>query len=53
MGDSAHGSISPIIDLISKELGVFVFSIATGEGAYADMLSSYYGNVNDQVSGLF
>jgi len=50
LGDSSHGSISPIIDMITKKLGVFVFSVATGEGAAGDMLSSYYGNVNDQVA---
>jgi len=49
MGDSAHGSIEPIITLLKEKLGAFVLSIATAKGSYADMISSYYGNVNDQV----
>lgn len=53
MGDSAHGSIEPIVTLLQEKLGVFVLSIATAEGTYADMLSSYYGNVNDQVCGTY
>lgn len=31
--------------------GVFVHSIATGAGEYADIWSSFYGNVNQQVCG--
>lgn len=30
--------------------GVFVHSIATGEGEYWDIWSSFFGNINDQVS---
>ncbi len=32
-----------------RTAGVFVYSIATGEGALADTWSSFFGNVNDQA----
>eukprot|EP00879_Flechtneria_rotunda_P001889 GHRR01002061.1.p1 GENE.GHRR01002061.1~~GHRR01002061.1.p1 ORF type:complete len:340 (+),score=89.70 GHRR01002061.1:195-1214(+) len=52
MGDSccSMGSIGSIKKLIEDKLGVFVHSIATGEGEYADIWSSFHGNVNYQVS---
>ncbi len=31
--------------------GVFVHSIATARGEVADIMSSYFGNLNDQVRG--
>lgn len=45
MGDSccSMGSIGSIAKLIEDELGVFVHSIATGQGEYKDMWSSFYG----------
>jgi len=51
MGDSccSMGSIGSIARLIEDELGVFVYSIATGQGEYQDIWSSFYGNVNAQV----
>lgn len=54
MGDSccADYSIGAVRELIERELpGVFVHSINTGAGAssVSDILSSYFGSVNDQV----
>lgn len=51
MGDSccSLGSIGSVAKAIEDELGVFVYSIATGEGEYKDIWSSFYGNVNAQV----
>lgn len=51
MGDSccSMGSIGSVAKLIEDELGVFVYSIATGAGEYKDIWSSFYGNVNAQV----
>jgi len=45
MGDSccSMGSIGSIARLLEDELGVFVYSIATGEGEYQDIWSSFYG----------
>jgi hypothetical protein len=37
------GSIGSIAKLIEDELGVFVYSIATGAGEYKDIWSSFYG----------
>ena len=48
MGDSAAG-VQPVADLIHEKLGVHVKSISTGTGVAGDVLSSYYGNVNQQV----
>jgi palmitoyl-protein thioesterase len=52
MGDSccASYSIGYVAKLISDSLGVYVHSIATGDGAMADVSSSFFGNVNDQVA---
>jgi len=52
MGDSccSMGSIGSVAKLIEDELGVFVYSIATGAGEYKDIWSSFYGNVNAQVA---
>eukprot|EP00878_Enallax_costatus_P005941 GHUV01006232.1.p1 GENE.GHUV01006232.1~~GHUV01006232.1.p1 ORF type:complete len:120 (+),score=18.55 GHUV01006232.1:110-469(+) len=54
MGDSccSLGSMGSIKKLIEDKLGVFVHSIATGTGEYADVASSFYGNLNDQVSAF-
>lgn len=54
MGDSccASYSIGAIKSLIEQKLGVFVLSVATGESALADIWSSYFGNVNDQVAKI-
>ncbi|KIZ02205.1 palmitoyl-protein thioesterase [Monoraphidium neglectum] len=51
MGDSccAAGGMGAVKQLIEDELGVFVHSIATGEGEYHDIWSSFMGNVNAQV----
>lgn len=45
MGDSccSMGSIGSIGRLLEDELGVYVYSIATGEGEYKDIWSSFYG----------
>lgn len=45
MGDSccSLGSIGSVAKLIEDELGVFVYSVATGEGEYKDVWSSFYG----------
>jgi hypothetical protein len=37
------GSIGSVAKLIEDELGVFVYSIATGAGEYKDIWSSFYG----------
>lgn len=52
MGDSccAPYSIGAVKSLIESKLGVFVHSVATGEGEINDVFSSFYGNVNDQVA---
>jgi palmitoyl-protein thioesterase len=52
MGDSccSMGSVGSIAKVIEDELGVLVYSIATGEGEYKDVWSSFYGNVNAQVA---
>lgn len=54
MGDSccASYSIGYVADAISEELGVYVHSIATGNGHVADVYSSFFGNVNDQVASV-
>jgi palmitoyl-protein thioesterase len=54
MGDSccALGSIGGVAKFIESRLGVFVHSIATGEGELRDVASSFYGNVNDQVADM-
>ena len=54
MGDSccADYSIGAVRELIERELpGVFVHSINTGLGgsSVADIFSSYFGSLNDQV----
>jgi palmitoyl-protein thioesterase len=51
MGDSccSMASVGSLKKLIEDKLGVFVHSIATGDGEYADIWSSFYGNVNQQV----
>lgn len=45
MGDSccSMGSLGVVKKQIEDELGVFVYSIATGEGEYKDIWSSFYG----------
>lgn len=47
MGDSccSMGSIGSVAKVIEDELGVFVYSIATGEGEYKDVWSSFYGRI--------
>lgn len=52
MGDSCCSpySIGSVKNLIETKLGVYVHSIATGDGELEDVLSSYYGDVNDQVA---
>lgn len=52
MGDSccAPYSIGAVAKVIEARLGVFVHSIATGDGEFNDVLSSYLGDVNDQVA---
>ncbi|GBF88133.1 hypothetical protein Rsub_00845 [Raphidocelis subcapitata] len=51
MGDSccAAGSMGAVRAAIEEELGVFVHSVATGDGEYHDIWSSFMGNVNAQV----
>ena len=53
MGDSccAERSLGSVRALLERELpGVYVHSVATGSGLPLDVLSSYFGSVNDQVS---
>ncbi|CAD7696417.1 unnamed protein product [Ostreobium quekettii] len=52
MGDSCCSpmGIGHIADNLRKYLGVYVYSIATGDGRDADVRSSYIGNINDQVA---
>ncbi|GLI68395.1 hypothetical protein VaNZ11_012781 [Volvox africanus] len=52
MGDSccAPHSIGAIAKLIEFQLGVFVYSVNTGSSEYTDVLSSFWGDVNDQVA---
>jgi palmitoyl-protein thioesterase len=52
LGDSccASHSIGYVANLISDSLGVYVHSIATGDGTIADVSSTFFGNVNDQVA---
>ncbi|KAG2434217.1 hypothetical protein HXX76_007943 [Chlamydomonas incerta] len=52
MGDSCCStySIGAVAKYIESRLGVFVYSIATGSGEFSDVLSSYWGDVNDQVA---
>jgi palmitoyl-protein thioesterase len=38
--------------IIEDELGVFVYSIATGKGPFLDILSSFKGDVNSQVAAV-
>lgn len=45
------GSIGSIAKVIEDELGVFVYSIATGEGEYKDVWSSFYGELTVSVAG--
>lgn len=54
MGDSCCmlGSIGGVAKFLESRLGVFVHSIATGEGELKDVASSFYGNVNDQVAAV-
>lgn len=51
MGDSccAAGSMGAVKEMIEEELGVFVYSVATGDGEYKDIWASFMGNVNSQV----
>eukprot|EP00877_Chromochloris_zofingiensis_P005879 jgi/Chrzof1/1544/Cz10g11240.t1 len=51
MGDSccSLGSIGAIKKLTEDQLGVFVHSIATGQGEYSDVWSSFFGNLNTQI----
>lgn len=51
MGDTCcnQASIGFVASRLEKLLGVYVHSIATGPTTSADLWSSYYGNVNDQV----
>lgn len=52
MGDSccSSSSIGAVKQLIEETLGVFVYSIATGNSESADVWSSYFGDLNDQVA---
>jgi palmitoyl-protein thioesterase len=53
MGDSCcdPGSIGAVAeDLRRSEPGLFVHSIATGPSLAADISSTYFGNVNDQIA---
>ncbi|KAG2494900.1 hypothetical protein HYH03_006835 [Edaphochlamys debaryana] len=52
MGDTccAPYSIGAVAKLIESKLGVFVHSVATGDGEWADQFSGFYGDVNDQVA---
>jgi palmitoyl-protein thioesterase len=54
MGDSccALGSIGGVAKFLESRLGVFVHSVATGEGELKDIASSFYGNVNEQVADV-
>mmetsp|Transcript_37671 Transcript_37671/g.83889 ORF Transcript_37671/g.83889 Transcript_37671/m.83889 type:complete len:332 (+) Transcript_37671:101-1096(+) len=52
MGDSCCSpySTGAIKKLIEDRLGVFVYSIATGETEASDVWSTYFGDVNSQVA---
>lgn len=52
MGDSCCNPLTTgaVAEFLRKELGVFVHSIATGDGPLKDTFSSFYGSVNDQVA---
>mmetsp|Transcript_33418 Transcript_33418/g.60379 ORF Transcript_33418/g.60379 Transcript_33418/m.60379 type:complete len:320 (-) Transcript_33418:239-1198(-) len=52
MGDTCcdSHSIGSIKNLIEKQLGVFVYSIQTGNTPNKDLIGGYFGNVNDQVA---
>ena len=39
--------------LLAHTAGVYVHSIATGDGTMADVSSTFFGNVNDQVWARF
>lgn len=54
MGDSccAAGGMGAVKQAIEDKLGVFVHSIATGDGEYHDIWSSFMGNVNEQVEAV-
>lgn len=45
------GSIGGVAKLIEDDLGVFVYSIATGAGEYKDIWSSFYGEGTHKVAG--
>lgn len=56
MGDSccSEYSIGSITSYIQRKLpNIFVHSIATGKSLTEDVLSSYYGNVNDQIDEIW
>jgi hypothetical protein len=44
------GSIGSVAKLIEDNLGVFVYSIATGAGEYKDIWSSFYGEATHKVA---
>eukprot|EP00198_Chlamydomonas_reinhardtii_P009607 XP_001698944.1 predicted protein [Chlamydomonas reinhardtii] len=52
MGDSCCSpyGIGAVAKYLQSRLGVFVYSIATGSSEFTDVLSSYWGDVNDQVA---
>uniref|UniRef100_A0A7S1WZU8 Palmitoyl-protein thioesterase 1 n=2 Tax=Tetraselmis chuii TaxID=63592 RepID=A0A7S1WZU8_9CHLO len=55
LGDSCCNpdSIGGVVDAIKQHLpGVFVHSIATGDGESSDRYSSFFGNVNTQVENV-
>ncbi|EFJ40725.1 hypothetical protein VOLCADRAFT_84379 [Volvox carteri f. nagariensis] len=52
MGDSCCSpfSIGAVAKLIEAKLGVFVHSVNTGSTEFSDVLSGFWGDVNDQVA---
>lgn len=53
MGDTSGGSISEIKTFLEEEIpGIYVTSIRMGNNTEEDFLSSYFMNLNQQVSNL-
>ena len=51
MGDFAEGSIRSIADHLRDRIeGVYVVSVQMGNNSVEDLLSSYFMNLNDQVT---
>ena len=50
MGDTAHGSVESLSKAMQQKYpGIRIYSVQVGSNSFVDRLSSYYGNVNDQI----